>query len=50
MILFGCMVTLTIFKEGKMDGIETLVVSKPITRQTIILAKFLYLLLIGIVY
>ncbi len=50
MILFGCMITLTIFKEGKMDGIETLVVSKPITRKTIILAKFLYLLLIGIVY
>ncbi len=50
MILFGCMVTLTIFKEGKVDGIETLVVSKPITRQTIILAKFLYLLVIGIIY
>lgn len=39
--IFSAIISLNIFKSGEEDGTELLVISKPISRSTIILCKFL---------
>lgn len=49
-MVFGVIKSLNIFSDSQSDGTELLIVSKPITRTQLIITRFIFLLIVGLVF
>lgn len=49
-MVFGVIKSLNIFSDSQSDGTELLIVSKPITRTQLIITRFIFLLIVGLLF
>lgn len=49
-MVFGVIKSLNIFSDSQSDGTELLIVSKPITRTQLIITRFIFLLIVGLIF